>query len=467
MTRVSLTLSEDQHAHLRAHLFPGDGLEAVAFLACGRAAGEDRHRLVVRTLQLIPHDACRRERDRISWNAESIVMLLDRAEVEGLSLIKVHSHPQGFPTFSTVDDESDAQLLPTIRSWVEADVPHGSVVMLPDGAMFGRYLWRGDEMNALDHINVAGPDIRFWWNEDEHSEADPAFAASQDQAFGEGTTRRLGKMKFGIVGASGSGSPTIEQLVRLGAGHVVIVDDDHVEDRNLNRITFATADDAKARRMKVHAAAQDIARKDLGTVVTAIDKEVTHAEALRALSTCDVIFGCVDSKGGRFYTNLLATHYLIPYFDIGILLDAEQNGSDRGRIKDIMGTIHYMVPGRSSLVSRGVITLQDVAAEALHKRDPIAAKQQVEDKYIKGMQVRRPAVISVNFFASSLAVNDFIARLHPFRKADNVEVASIEFSLGEMRLTLDEELDDCLAMKRYVGVGDSKFWLGVPELGAP
>lgn len=30
-----------------------------------------------------------------------------------------------------------------IRGWVEADIPHGSVIMLPDGQMFGR-VWQGN-----------------------------------------------------------------------------------------------------------------------------------------------------------------------------------------------------------------------------------------------------------------------------------------------------------------------------------
>jgi ThiF family/Prokaryotic homologs of the JAB domain len=459
-------MTGDQHSALRAHLFPGDGLEAVAFIACGRAAGVERHRLVARYLHLIPHDRCAREHNRVDWNAEDIELLMEQAEIDGLSLVKVHSHPQGFPDFSDVDDASDAELLPTIRSWVEADVPHGSAIMLPDGRMLGRYLWQGEELHDIELINVVGPDLHFWWRR-EPDEPEPAFAASQDQAFGDGTTRRLRRLRIAVVGASGTGSPTIEQLMRLGVGHIVPIDDDFVEDRNLNRITFATAKHAENMTPKVFAADEDIQRKGLGTRVTPINNEVGSAEALRALSECDVIFGCVDTATGRLIMSLAATHYVQPYFDIGILLDAVQEGSERGRIKDILGTIHYLVPGKSSLLSRGAITMEDVRTEELHKRDPNAAAQQVQDKYLKGLQVRRPAVVSVNMLASSLAVNDFLARLHPYRRQSNAEIASIEFSLGELRLTADEEMDDCPVISRSVGLGDRSPWLGLPQLGAP
>lgn len=450
--RVSLSLAGDQHGALREHLFPGDGLEAVAFIACGRAAGVERHRLVARYLHLIPHGRCVRERDRVNWNAEDIELLMEQAEIDGLSLVKVHSHPQGFADFSHVDDASDAELLPTIRSWVEADVPHGSAIMLPSGRMIGRYLWQGDELHDIELINVAGSDLHFWWRHTT-DEADPVFGASQDQAFGEGTTGRLRRLRIAVVGASGTGSPTIEQLMRLGVGHLVPIDDDFVEGRNLNR-TFATAKHAKKKTPKVLAAEEDIRRKSLGTHVTPINNDIGSAEALRALSECDVIFGCVDTATGRLIMNLAATHYIQPYFDVGILLDAEQDGPERGRIKDILGTVHYLVPGKSSLLSREAFTMEDVRAEELHKRDPKAAAQQVQDKYLKGLRVRRPAVVSVNMLASSLAVNDFLARLHPYRRQPNTEIASIEFSLGELRLTADEEMEDCPVVSRSLGFGD-------------
>ena len=462
--RVSLTLTADQHTALLKHLFPDDGLEAVAFIACGRARGDERHRLLARYLHPIPHENCTREPDRITWHAEDIELLLDQAEVDGLSLIKVHSHPGGHPFFSPIDDESDAELLPTIRSWAEGDFPHGSVIMLPDGRMFGRYLWHGDDLQEFELINVVGPDLTFWWTH-EDSAADPAFAASQDQAFGEGTTRRFKRLRIGVIGGSGTGRPPIEQLVRLGVGEIVPVDDDFIEDRNLNRIIFATQQHADVKMDKVAACKEDIDRKGLGTRVIPIAKEVGNPEALRALSQCDIIFGCVDTVSGRFIANLLCSHYIIPFVDIGILLDAEQDGAQRGRIRDILGTVNYVLPGKSSLLSRECFSLADVAAEDLHKRDPKAAAQQVQDKYIKGMNVRRPAVVSVNMLASSLAVNDLLARLHPYRRKPNSEIASIEFSLAEIRLTDDEEWGDCPVMSPYVGFGDRKLWLGLPQLG--
>jgi len=135
---VSLTLTCDQHRTLQDHLFPGDGKEAVAFLLCGRAAYGDRHRLVVHQVVIISHQRCKRSVSRVSWDGEDLVEHLDRAAVDQLSLVKVHSHPGGYAQFSAIDDESDHELLPTMASWVEHEGIQGSAIMLPDGRMFGR-----------------------------------------------------------------------------------------------------------------------------------------------------------------------------------------------------------------------------------------------------------------------------------------------------------------------------------------
>ena len=429
---VSLTLTADQHHALRSRLFPGDGLEAVAILLCGRAAGPDRHRLVVQEIVPVELHRCKRSRDGITWPIEAVEDSLNRAEVSSLSVVKVHSHPQGYPTFSAVDDDSDYELLPAIRGWVEAPVPHGSVVMLPDGEMFGRYLWDDRELKPIDLIAVVGPTLRFWWHGDNGGESE--IGASHDQAFGEGTTRRMGRLRFGVVGASGTGSPSIEQLVRLGAGEIVVIDKDHVEKRNLNRVVHTTVADAEAKSLKVDVVEEAVRRSGLQTRIIKVADTLATRAGVRAFASCDVIFGCVDTHAGRFLMNLVATHYLIPYFDIGVMLDAEPDGMGSGRIKDILGTVHYLVPGRSSLLSREAISLGMVRAEGLHERDAAAAAWQVEDKYIKGVAVNQPAVISVNFFASALAVNDFLARVHPYRRTPNSDIGSIEFSLGSVRL---------------------------------
>lgn len=461
---VSVTLSGGQHELLRRHLLPGDGKEAVAVALCGRRAGPHRHRLVVQEILNIPLEACiERTSESITWPTNLIEPLLDKAEAQGLSIIKIHSHPGGYRAFSRLDDASDRRLLPAIRGWIEADVPHGSVILLPDGEMFGRLLWRGDRLVPITSINVAGPDLRFWQADRSTAPTSP-FLVSQGQAFGQGTTDLLARLSAAVIGCSGTGSPVIEQLVRLGIGEIVLVDHDRMEDRNVNRILNSTIEDARQGRPKVEVQAASVERIGLGTRIVRVSADLWSREAIEAVASCDVAFGCMDTASGRYLLNLLATHYSIPYFDLGVRLDAVPEGPSHGRIREICGTVHYLQPGRSSLVSRGLITMDQVKTERLRQRDPKAYARQLDDGYIRGVEEHRPAVISVNMFIAALAVNDFLARLHPYREQPNDEIASIEFSLGSLELFPDPEGRPCPMLEHAVGKGDTEPRLGLPAL---
>lgn len=462
---VGLTLNGTQHAALKAHLFPGDGLEAAAFLLCGVRAGNRRTRLVAREVFPVPYSACAvRTGRRVTWPTDAILPLLERAERSGGTLVKVHSHPGGYPAFSEVDDESDRLLLPSLRDWFDGDRPHGSAVMIPDGRMFGRTVRADGAMPPLAQINVAGDDLLFWHDGASGTGAVPDFAASHAQAFGEGTFDLLRRLSVAVVGCSGTGSPVIEQLARLGVGELVIVDDDTVEERNLNRILNATAADAEKGRAKVAVLAGAVERMGTGTRVIALKQSLWSPEAIEAVAQCDIVFGCMDTIDGRFLLNTLATFYQLPYFDLGVRIHAVPEGPRQGEIVEVCGSVHYLTPGGSSLVSRGLFSLDDVRAAGLARTDPEAHARQIEDGYISGVAVRRPAVISLNMLIASLAVNDLLAHLHPYRDDPNEAFAQIEVSLSEMVMFRDPKPGACPVFRGDLGKGDTRPLLGMPEL---
>jgi hypothetical protein len=115
-------------------------------------------------------------------------------------------------------------------------------------------------------------------------------------------------------------------------------------------------------------------------------------------------------------------------------------------------------------MSRGLFTRQDIAAAGLRRTDPPAHERQIKDGYIAGIQGRRPAVISVNMLASALMVNEFLARLHPFRERKNSAYAAVTFSLSSADLITDPEEGVCEALADCVGVGDTVPALGLLEL---
>jgi len=457
--RVSLRLAQKDHDALARHLLPGDGLEAVAVALCGRRRSGVRHALTVQRVVPIPSNECKvRTPDRVTWSTQRLIPLLEEAAGRDFAILKIHSHPGGYSQFSSVDDESDADLFASVFGWTDSRYPHASAIMLPGGRMFGRAAMRDGSFQPLDSILVPGDDLHFWIPSDTGRVA--AFAERHAQLFGAGTTNRLRHMAAAVIGCSGTGTPLIEQLARLGFGRLVLVDPDFVEERNLNRIVNSSREDAYLKRPKVEAMARAIAAMGFGTEVEIFHADLATPAAVKAVAACDVAFGCMDGVEGRHMLNRLATHYVLPYFDIGVRLNADGIGG----ITEACGAVHYLRPDGSTLLDRNVYTPAQLKAAGLKRTDPGAYREQLRVGYIHGVEEDRPAVISINMQMAAIAVNEFLARLHPFRYDDNADSATVRVSFihpGEYR---ESEPEGSGMFSAHIGKGDVDPLLSMPEL---
>jgi len=447
--KYSLRMTELQHAALQAHLFPGDGKEAVALLLCGRRNGTGRHVFTARKVVPIPYEVCDRHPDRITWPTELVDMLLSDAYGKEQAIVKVHSHPFEYRRFSDTDTKSDNALFASITGYLGDELPHASVIMLPGGELFGRGVAEdGKIAGPLGLIMVVGNDLKIW-NANTASEVG-GFALRHAQAFGQGTTSLLRQLSIAIIGCSGTGSIVAEQLARLGVGRLVLVDPDVVEEKNLNRILNAGKEDAYLAQPKAHVIARAIAKMGLNEEVLPIVANLVSVEVVQLVAESDIVIGCMDGAEGRHLLNRLATFYSIPYFDVGVRLDADGEGG----IDSISGAVHYLQPGLSSLLSRGAYDMKRVEAEEIRRTDPELYLRRVREGYLRGVDEDRPAVISVNMFFASLAVNELLARLHPFRNSGNEQFAYLGGSLSEMQFYPESETVPCEVLQRHVGRGD-------------
>jgi hypothetical protein len=457
--QYALRLTAAQHSDLMAHLFPGDGNEAVAILVCGRMNGTRRHVFTVRELVPVPYDLCsERTPDKVTWSTEAIERPLAEAFVHGYAIVKVHSHPGGSRGFSESDDVSDRAFLGSVSQYMGDGLPHASVVVLPSGEMCGRAVTKGVLQDGLSPILVVGDDLRIWSATAQlrhHSTS-----VRQIQAFGRGTISLLQSLSVAVVGCSGTGSVVVEQLARLGVGRLVLVDPDVVQEKNLNRILNSGKEDAYLARPKVEVLAKAIARMGFGQEVTPIQSNILSRDAVRAVAECDIVFGCMDGAEGRHCLNRLSVFYTMPYIDVGVRLDADGAGG----IRAISGAVHFLQPGRSSLLSRGVYDMERVVAEGLKRTNPALYAEQLAEGYLRGVDEDRPAVIPVNSFFASLAVQELLARLHPFRYQPNSRYAYLGGSLCDLSFFPEEEGENCAALARHVGRGDVEPLLENPEL---
>jgi hypothetical protein len=461
--RYQLRLHGGHYQKLRDHLFPGDGKEAVALVLCGRYEDDNYSILLGHDVLLIPHDECERDEHFVKWKTQRALPFFEKVERYNFAIVKIHSHPTGYPEFSAVDDESDSAFFPAAFSWSETDSVHASLIMLPDGKIFGRVFTKSMQVRPLDRVSIASDFIQIW--DDSASEPvskeQDGFAERTIQAFGDGTYNRLKKLRIGIVGCSGTGSPTIEQLMRLGVGEIVLIDPDAIELKNLNRIINSRKRNIGQRKARV--LAKTVRSVGLGTGVKAHAKSLFGGiVVLNDLIKCDVIFGCMDSVDGRHLLSRLTNFYLIPYFDLGVRLIASKGGS----VRTVVGSVHYLQPAKSSLLSRGVYTHERLAAESLKRTNPERYAELVKQKYIEGVDVDRPAVISINMLISSLGVTEFLNRIHPFKDdaANHYGRVMMDCCAGCIENIAEEEFSMDVDSMQWAGRGYCKPFLRMPEL---
>jgi hypothetical protein len=451
---ASVRMTSEHQSQLMNHLFPGDGCEAVALLLCGRRESDSRPALVVRKVVPVPYELCSiRTPDRVQWSTDVLDELIPEIWKSNASVVKVHCHPTGFDCFSEVDDFSDQELATSLDGLLGEGRLHGSLVLLPDGCLFGRTLQGGRIGDDLRSILVVGSNIEVWSRLSVEEREDDKRTR---QAFGAGTVRALRSLQVAVIGCSGTGSVVIEQLARLGVGGFVLVDPDHVEHKNLNRILNATWEDAEQGTAKVEVCRRTIESLGRGQRPIPLCMNLDTPEAVRAVAECDVVFGCVDTAEGRNLANRIAAYYQQPYIDVGVSLAA--NGS--GGISTISGAINYYAPGQQSLLERGAITEAQIRAEETKRTNPERFAELRRQKYIQGVEVDRPAVISVNTFFAALAVNEFLSRIHAFRNVDNDEFGTVRGDLCESALLREPSLLSTGHLSRYIGLGDQSPLLG-------
>lgn len=448
--KTCLRICEDDFAAIQKHLFPEDGKEAIAFALCGRAQAAGRLIFTVHEILTVPYEHCERKDDYLHWKTKDVLPIMNKAMDKHMAIMRIHSHPGGWPHFSKYDLATDREFFGSLmNAWCEDGLPHLSAIMLPGGKVIGRVYYADGTVQELDSVMAVGERLRMVQYEEAQDDAPPDEALRNIQAFGGGTYSTFKNLRIGIVGCSGTGCHVIEQLMRLQVGELVLVDPDAIEAKNLNRLVGTGKRDIG--KSKVVFYRNYVKRSGLGVKVLSFPFNLYQSdEARRALSTCDVIFGCVDSASGRVLMNQISAFYLIPYIDMGVSLEADGEGG----VSYVGAQMDYLIPGKSSLLSRGIVHSEDVMAELEQLFNPALYEQHQREHYIRSVQVDRPAVISVNGLIAHLAVLNLIDRFVGYRNEPpnaNVRILLHEdavFRQSEGEFSEDEYL------KRYKGRGN-------------
>ena len=451
--RTTLALPASLHSTIWEHLFPGDGMEAAAILICAKIPGH-RTKLLAHDYILVPHAHCVREADRLTWPGSYIEDAIDKAEKENASIILIHSHPGGLFDFSLADNQSDSATIPALQSGIDA--VHGSAIMIPNGVILARLYDTRMRSKLVDLVSVAGDNIQYWWSARPEHEVD-----KRPIAFTGEMTAELGQLTACVIGVSGTGSLVAEQVARLGFGKVILIDFDIAERKNLNRIIYATGNDADSGRLKVELFAEAITSYRGEGVAHAVPLNIATREAVIAASESDVLFSCVDTLAARNIADLICASCLIPLFDVGVVIPT-RNAKSVLAIADVYGRTDYVFPGGSTLCDRGVYNAGTLAEEYLRNASPKSYQDQLNAGYMKGVLEEAPAVISLNMQAAAKCVMEFIARAYPFRHDGNERYARHLFSLAACESDYFAESTFDRGSNPLLGRGSQEPLLGLP-----
>jgi hypothetical protein len=217
---------------------------------------------------------------------------------------------------------------------------------------------------------------------------------SRQSFLGDQSAEILSGTRAAIVGLCGGGSHVAQQLAHVGVGHFVLLDDDHTEEANLNRMVGSRGEHAAQHTLKTEVIEELI--RGINPHAEIIAKSTKWEQSHELLRDCTVVFGCVDSFFAREALEKYCRRYLLPYIDIGMDVSKVSNGYS------ISGQIVVSIPGLPCMRCMGFLSDDLVTAEV--------------QRY--GAAGARPQVIWPNGVLASTAVGLFVQMVTPWRKGD-------------------------------------------------
>lgn len=405
MISTTLVLPGSIEQELRESV--GRPLESAGVILARRVQTGSGVRLLARSLHWVGAAAyIERTARHMSIRPEGYIGALALAETDRAVPIWFHTHPgeEGIPLPSCWDRKVDEEIADLFRLRSGSDY-YSTLIASPRGLDFtftGTLQSESGEVNAIDRVWAVGDRWRLTNAYNSTATPPPEIFDRNVRAFGPAIQNVLGDIRVAITGAGGTGSAVAEQLVRLGVRHLLLVDADDLSASNVTRVYGSTPADVG--RLKV-----DVLRDHLIAIAPDLDCKVvsemgTLKHVAQALAGADLIFGCTDDNAGRLVLSRLATFFLLPVIDVGVLLSSDADGVLSG----IDGRVTTLSPGNACLVCRNRIDMARASAEL---KAPEERKRLADEGYAPALGQTEPAVVAFTTAVAAAAVNELLDRL--------------------------------------------------------
>lgn len=405
-------------------------VESAGVLECAVITAEDASiKLIAIGFTPVPEDCYdRRDSHGLSIRSEGYVHALKEAARHNRVALWLHTHP-GVDS-STKPSEHDRNVDDSIRDLFGTRTGSGRygalVIGVGDAGPF-RFTGfvEGEGGGEIERIVVLDSGLQLIVADGRPSTEVGEIHSRHVIAFGHQITQTIANLRFAVVGCGGTGSAAAEQLVRLGARHLVLIDDDELSLSNTTRVYGSTRADVG--RNKVELLRDHLIRIAPDAHIETVDGRVTEVRVARALVTADLVFGCTDDNAGRLRLARLAYIAAVMTIDMGVTIKSH----DDGTIQDIVGRVTVMHPGAPCLLCRGRIDLARAAAE---ERTSAENEKREAEGYAPGIGVTDPAVITYTTAVAAAAVGELVERLVGFARSPRPSELLLRFHERDVRL---------------------------------
>ena len=277
-------------------------------------------------------------RSNVAFAESYLVRTALLAERDPLAIGVVHSHPTGsVPRPSLIDDDMDSYLSDYFEGFAPGR-PYVSLIVsrVNDRTlMSARVKFDGRWLDTSKFLTVEH-NITKWRRASARTSRLPTERVARLRgAFGDEAVQRLRDSTVAVVGAGGTGSAVIEVLARAGVGKIVVIDPDRLEQSNLERVHGAWPEHASSNEFKVSVAREHVMAIDPTIEVVSCIGRIPQSEVVDLLVSADVAIGCTDRQHSRLALSDIATRYLLPSIDCGVLLEGDA-GDVTGQIMQLV-----------------------------------------------------------------------------------------------------------------------------------
>lgn len=262
----------------------------------------------------------------VSFEAQYFERAIGEAIAEGAGLAFLHSHPvPGWQAMSRDDVAAEQSNAGAVFG--ATGLPFLGLTTGSDGTWSARFWVRERAHHYVRHwcrnVRVVGDAFRVDFADNVCPP--PGYNRALDRtisAWGPQKQATVSRLRVGVVGAGSVGAIVAEALARTGVGDVILIDFDHVQEHNLDRLLHAAYEDVRDKRLKVAVCAESLRRTAISTnfCVTPVPLGIHQVSGYEAALNCDVLFSCVDRPLPRHLLNLISQAHAIPVVDGGIFV---------------------------------------------------------------------------------------------------------------------------------------------------